>query len=214
MTRETTEHRPTAVLLLGPTGVGKTPLGEALESHGLWGRRCVHFDFGANLRRGAAGPLPSGLLSEDERQFLKQVLEAGALLENEHFRIAAKIVRSCITERSVDESTIMLLNGLPRHAGQAADMEALVSVRAVVSLTCDAETVLERIRTNAGGDRTGRGDDEPDAVRRRLAIYAERTEPLIAHYRDRGGRIIEQAVGLTTTAAEICAAIQDMRIAV
>ncbi len=41
---------PKAILLLGPTGSGKTPLGQALEKKGLAGRRCVHFDFGANLR--------------------------------------------------------------------------------------------------------------------------------------------------------------------
>jgi hypothetical protein len=39
-----------ALLLLGPTGAGKTPLGDWLEAHGLWGRPCHHFDFGANLR--------------------------------------------------------------------------------------------------------------------------------------------------------------------
>ena len=46
-----------AVLLLGPTGAGKSPLGDWLEARGLWGRPCHHFDFGANLRAiVAAGP--------------------------------------------------------------------------------------------------------------------------------------------------------------
>ncbi|MCX7427258.1 MAG: hypothetical protein NTW96_16720 [Planctomycetia bacterium] len=46
-----TDTRNDAMLLLGPTGSGKTPLGDLLERRGLGGRRCVHFDFGAHLRR-------------------------------------------------------------------------------------------------------------------------------------------------------------------
>jgi len=208
MTHEAAQPLPTALLLLGPTGVGKTPLGEALEVGGLWGRRCAHFDFGANLRRGAAGQLPDGLLSDDERRFLTDVLESGALLEDKQFPIARKIIESFMQERCIDAGTMIVLNGLPRHTGQAAAMQALVAVRAVILLTCTPETVLERVRTNAGGDRTERGDDDPDAVRRRLAIYAERTAPLVAHYRESGAHIVEQPVGLTTTAEELRTALQ------
>ena len=42
---------PHALLLIGPTGSGKTPLGELLERSGLWGRPCRHFDFGERMRR-------------------------------------------------------------------------------------------------------------------------------------------------------------------
>ena len=49
--------KPQAVVLLGPTGSGKTPLGEWLEAKGLGGRRCHHFDFGTRLRRVATGAL-------------------------------------------------------------------------------------------------------------------------------------------------------------
>lgn len=53
-----------AVLLLGPTGAGKTPLGRICAQRGLWGRSCTHVDFGACLRRAAAGDpvLASGLI--------------------------------------------------------------------------------------------------------------------------------------------------------
>jgi hypothetical protein len=46
-----------AILLVGPTGSGKTPLGALCEKKGLWQSRVFHFDFGAILRRiAAAGP--------------------------------------------------------------------------------------------------------------------------------------------------------------
>ena len=44
-------QRPSAILLLGPTGSGKTPLGELMERRGFGGRRCRHFDLGDRLRR-------------------------------------------------------------------------------------------------------------------------------------------------------------------
>lgn len=43
--------RTPAVLLLGSTGSGKTPLGDLIERRGLRGVRCLHFDFGVNLRK-------------------------------------------------------------------------------------------------------------------------------------------------------------------
>ena len=47
--------RPAALLLIGPTGSGKTPLGDLLDREGLWHRRCCHFDFGERMRRIVAG---------------------------------------------------------------------------------------------------------------------------------------------------------------
>ena len=84
-------------------------------------------------------------------------------------------------------------------------------MRAVIDMTCDAPTALERIRTDAGGDRAGRADDDPDAVRKRLEIYRERTTPLVAFYRDLGVRILEVPVGAATAAAELWALLQDRR---
>lgn len=207
----TEDQRPTALLLLGPTGVGKTPLGLELEDRGLWGRRCVHFDFGANLRKGAEGDLPEELLGNDERTFLERVIKSGALLEDDQFPIARKILNHFLLERRVDDAALIVLNGLPRHAGQAAAVESIVAVRAVITLTCEAATVLERIRTNAGGDRGERSDDDPASIRRRLATYAERTQPLVDYYRLRSVCIIQLPVGLTTSAGQLCDTLQGMR---
>jgi len=115
--------RNPAVLLLGPTGAGKTPLGEMIEARGLWGMSCLHFDFGANLR-------------------------------------------------------------------------------AVVMLECSEATVRRRIEGNVGGDRHGRTDDDPAAVRTKLDLFQKRTAPLVDDYRQRGIRIEHLTVGPATTAEE------------
>jgi adenylate kinase family enzyme len=197
---ETRRDRQPALLLLGPTGSGKSPLGDRLEAAGLRGRPCLHFDFGSHLRRGAADEGTEGLLAPDERGVLKRVLAEGALLEDRHFPIARKLFLDFLARRGAGPGTLVVLNGLPRHAGQAEAMESLVAVEAVVHLACDPEIVRERIRIDAGGDRSGRADDGIEAVRARIETYARRTAPLLDRYRARGIRVIPLAVGARTTA--------------
>lgn len=188
--------RPSAILLVGPTGSGKTPLGEELERRGLGGRCCRHFDFGAQLRAVVGGSPPPGLSARDI-EFLRGVLDRGALLEDEHFPIAETILQAFLTAHPADR---VVLNGLPRHVGQSKDVDRLVDVEVVVELQCSAQVVLERIRTNAGGDRADRIDDDLDAIRHKLAIFTDRTAPLIEHYRARGARIVSIPIAADTTA--------------
>lgn len=196
-----------AILLLGPTGAGKTPLGELLAARGLWGRRCFHFDFGENLRSVAQGGKLASKLTQAERDVVARSLTTGALLENEQFAIARKILLSFLAERRATSDDLVVLNGLPRHAGQAADIDAVLTVEAVVSLACTPEVVLERIRTDAGGDRANRRDDDIEAVKRKLQIFAERTAGLTEHYRQFGAEIHQLNVRAETTAEDLWRAL-------
>ena len=191
-----------AILLLGPTGSGKTPLGDHLEQVPLWKRRCHHFDFGANLRAVVAGD-GAGSFTVEEIRFLRRVLEEGALLEVEHFPLAARILDAFIARKGVRAADLLLLNGLPRHVEQAKAMERRVTVIGVVQLDCDAHTVTERLRCNSGGDRAQRADDVEALVARKLAIYEERTRPLLDYYRSQGVRILKVPVGIKTQPAEM-----------
>ncbi len=197
---------PHAILLLGPTGSGKTPLGEMLQARGLAdGRPCAHFDFGGRLRRIAAGLLKIDDLADADLEFIGDVLDQGALLEDEHFHIAEKILRAFIAEqwqgRDPPRRTI-ILNGLPRHVGQAGNVDRIVEVRAVVELSCTPETVLARLAANTGGDRTGRIDDDSARVLKKLKLYTSRTQPLLDHYRSLGAAGICLTVGPNTTAED------------
>jgi len=181
--------QPTAVVLLGPTGCGKTPLGELLQARGLWGRPCVHFDFGAILRAVVARNLADAWVSRDDMAFLREVLRSGALLEDDRFPLALRILQRFLHENSPQPDAWVVLNGLPRHVGQARSLAAVLDIRAVVDLSCTAPTVLARLASNVGGDRAERVDDDPESVRRKLEIYGQRTEPLREHYRAAGIRI-------------------------
>ena len=174
-----------ALLLLGPTGSGKTPLGKWLEMRGIHGVECVHFDFGENLRETVA----LHTLKSSDVEFLKTILSSGALLEDSHFPIAERILRSFLVRRAVDGKKLVVLNGLPRHVGQAEAVESIVHVGRVVVLECSVATVMQRLQNNVGGDREGRSDDVAALVRKKLDDFEQRTMPMIEFYRRRGASI-------------------------
>lgn len=189
-----------AILLLGPTGVGKSPLGDHIARAGIFKRRAVHLDFGSELRGIVSGSSSSFTLSELE--FIRGVLERGLLLENEHFVLAEKIIRIFLDRTGFDANTILVLNGIPRHAGQARDIDRISSIHAVIALECCSDDVFCRLRENVGGDRMGRIDDHDLLVAEKLKIYQERTEPLLDHYICAGGTVYRIAITSSTTAEE------------
>jgi len=202
--------RPTqpALLLIGPTGSGKTPLGELIDRNGLWGRAWRHFDFGATMRsavaaaerasaadRGNETAVPSLFthLTVADIELMRDVLRRGVLLEDHQFSMARRLLdwfldRPANGKPSPPEvptdrrKTWLVLNGLPRHVGQAEAMREWVDVRGVVELACDAEMVRRRIARNTGGDRGERTDDSAAEIARKLDTYQRRTAPLLEFY--------------------------------
>ena len=196
-------RRSPAAILLGPTGSGKTPLGDLIAQRGLWQAKCLHFDFGTNLRWLVERNQPDRLIGRADLDFLRQVLQTGALLEDEHFPIAERILRSFLNRSAADLQTLVVLNGLPRHVGQAEAIDSILDVRAVVHLRCSSEIIYARIRDNAGGDRAGRRDDDLASIRHKLAIFAERTAPLLDHYRKLGVPVATIEVTTTMTPGQM-----------
>jgi len=197
-------------LLVGPTGAGKTPLGLMLEERGAGGLRCFHFDFGAELRAVAASTEHARGLQEGEVRVIRRSLATGALLEDHEFPIALKVLRAFARAKELRENDRLVLNGLPRHIGQARMMEDAVRVEAVVSLEATAEVVRERILLNTGGDRVTRADDELRAVARKLVIFRMRTLPLLEYYDNREVPVFKIAVGGRTTAEEMYGTVVDL----
>ena len=191
-----------AVLLLGPTGAGKSPLGDALELHGLFGRRCLHLDFGTELRSAVSRGKKSAAYSPEELDFIHGVLERGLLLENEHFPLAKKIITLFLEQKEFTQRDLLILNGIPRHLEQAQDIEKIARIHSLIVLDCGAEEVFCRLRNNAGKDRTERRDDGPKLVEKKLKIFRERTAPLVAYYQQQGSRICNIEVSGDMTAGQ------------
>lgn len=198
-----------ALLLVGPTGAGKTPLGRLLEEKGFRGRPCLHFDFGAALRESA--PLPQGdpHFTSAERAIIRTSLISGALLEDQDFPIALKVLELFLRARPVRPGGLLVLNGLPRHQGQAERLEPVVRVELVVFLDGSAEVIKERFRLDAGGDRVGRADSDSDDVDRRMKIFHDRTLPLLRFYEQRRVPVRRIPVTGVMTAGEMAAALRE-----
>ncbi len=188
---------------MGPTGSGKTPLGDEIERRGLRGRPCFHFDFGANLRAAAADRTGEWGLAARELEAVRASLASGALFEDRDMPMIVKILGRFAETRRLTPGAFLVLNGLPRHRRQAEALASFVAVERVVSLDAEAVVIRDRIRLDTGRDRAGRGDDALEAVSRRLAIFKERTLPLIDFYRQSGVPVVAIAVTAGMTAVEM-----------
>jgi adenylate kinase len=198
-----------SLLLVGPTGSGKTPLGDELERSGFLRRRCAHFDFGADLRAIAAAPEEIGFLTAAEVESVRASLATGALFEDKDMPMIVKIVKRFAEARFLTPDSVLVLNGLPRHTRQAEGLAGVVAVERVVRLEASAAVIRERIRLDPGGDRSERIDDRIEAVERRLAVFRERTVPLVSYYRERGALVVEIPVTPSMTAAEAYQALVE-----
>ncbi len=198
-----------AMLLVGPTGSGKTPLGELLARRGLGGQRCYHFDFGGQMRALVDRNQPDERFSSAELLFLRDVLRSGVLLEDQHFPLAARLFTAFLAEHAVAHDDWVVLNGLPRHVGQAKGMEGLAAVNLVVMLECRPEVVWARIESDVGGDRRDRTDDSLADVARKLEWYERRTRPLVDYYRRLGRQVVTLTVSPETTAEGLWRSLHD-----
>lgn len=106
-----------------------------------------------------------------------------------------------------------LLYGYPRTTSQAEHLDHLLegqgaSLDAVVCLEVDDEVLFDRLVIRE--KQLGRIDDQYETVRPRLALYHERTEPLVDRYRDRGLLISVDGTGtIRQVAGRIDAALLE-----
>lgn len=201
------------ILLLGPTGVGKTPFGEQLETEELWNRKVYHFDFGEHLRKAANDSLSSSekALTNEEINTIKKIISENALLTDKDFPIAEKLLKSFIEEKEIDPAIdIIALNGLPRHIGQAEKIDEFINISLVIVFSASPHIIAERIKINSGGDRAERTDDSIEEIERKLEIYKERTIPLIEYYKGKDRNIVEIPVDEETLPIYIFQALSSM----
>ena len=161
-------------ILFGPPGAGKgTQAGAMVENYHL-----CHLSTGELLRSEIAAGTPLGLQA-------KQLIEKGCLVPDEV--VEGMIQTQFDTVKGVDG---FLLDGFPRTVAQAEALEGILAARGevltgVVSLMIPDEMVHERIAHRAQIE--GRADDaRPEIVDNRIRTYHEKTEPLIAFYRQIG----------------------------
>jgi adenylate kinase len=188
------------VILLGPPGSGKgTQAKDVGERLGI-----PHISSGDIFR----GEMSSGSALGEK---LKTFVNAGQLVPDE---LTTEIVVRRLKQDDCRRG--YLLDGFPRTVAQAESLDRELSrlgqkMNAVVCLELQAERIaarmagrrvclkcgasyhLETLRPKVEGVCDGcgsklvqRDDDRPATVKERLAVYAEKTAPLIAYYERQG----------------------------
>jgi adenylate kinase family enzyme len=140
---------------------------------------------------------------------IRDSLQTGDLLEHETFHIDSGILKFYIQEKEINTGDILILDGLPRHVGQARDVDAILDIGMIVCLECPAKTVQRRIALNSGGDRADRIDDSLEEIKRKLKIFHERTVPLLDHYRAKGVKVEQITITVDTTPEKIHQFLED-----
>ncbi len=182
------------IILLGGPGAGKGTQANYIKQH--YG--VPQISTGDMLRAAVKEGTPLGLEA-------KKVMDAGGLVSDE---IILGLVKERIAEP--DCASGFLFDGFPRTIAQA---EALknegIKIDAVVEIDVDDDEIIKRMsgrrvhltsgRTYhviynppklegkddvTGEDLIQRDDDKEETVRKRLAVYHEQTEPLIAYYKN------------------------------
>ena len=161
------------ILLLGPQGAGKGTQGKLISSeYGI-----PHIATGDMLRAAIAAGTPLG-------QRVRPIYDAGELVPDD---LMIELIRERLAEDESDDGFV--LDGFPRTSVQAEALDAMLTeidrpLTVVFEFELPEEVCVERLTRRAAAE--GRVDDTPDAIRRRLALYHEETEPLVEYYRARG----------------------------
>ena len=164
------------VLLLGPQGAGKGTQGRLISSeYGI-----PHIATGDMLRKAIAAGTPLG-------RRIKPTYDAGKLVPDE---IMIELIRDRLAEDDTREGFV--LDGFPRTAVQAEALDAMLAeidrpLTVVFEFQLPEEVAVQRLLRRAKEE--GRVDDTPEAIRTRLHLYRELTEPLIEYYRARGNLV-------------------------
>jgi adenylate kinase len=213
------------VVLMGPPGAGKGTQGTLLAKR--WG--VPHVASGAILRRALANPEAGGVIAR-----AAEVIKDGGFVTNE---VANAIVFRELDRLAARRGFV--LDGYPRDVAQAEALEDYLGLsrrelNAVVALQIAEETLIARLAGRltcpqcgatyhvqaapparegfcdaCGASLIVREDDKPDSIRTRLALYAQKTEPLTAFYASRGLLRMVNAAGTENEVAKRVVAVVE-----
>lgn len=154
------------IVLIGIQGAGKSTQGNLLsEKLGL-----PYLSTGHIFREMAKEKTPIG-------RYIKEVMNAGYLIPDDK---TLEIVSEYLHRPEYARGYI--IDGFPRTTTQADHFEN--GIDKVIYLRVSDKEALRRIGLrNSGG---GRADETEEAIKRRIGLFHEHTEPVIEYYREKG----------------------------
>ncbi|HVY60499.1 MAG TPA: adenylate kinase [Planctomycetota bacterium] len=210
------------LVFLGPPGAGKgTQAVRYAQEHKL-----PHVSTGDMLRAAVAAGSPAGKKA-------KPIMDAGGLVSDD---IVLACVEERLDS---DAKVGFILDGYPRNVQQATDLETVLGKRGMaldgcVNFELAIEAIVPRMAgrrscpkdgsvyhvtgnppkvagkcDKCGGDLVQRADDKEEVVRERMKTYAQKTEPLIEHYRRKGLLInVDADGGVDQVYGRLCDALK------
>jgi len=192
------DAKQTVIILLGPPGSGKGTLATELSKS----KNLPHISTG-------------DLFYENLRNKTELGLQAQHHLDKGHL-VPDSLVLDIMYDRisQPDCSQGYILDGIPRNIAQVHEIEDYLRDKAtilVIKLTVSDETVIVRLSGRllcqkchhvwhkeitapkqegicdlCGGELHQRSDDTPEAIKERLKVYHEQTQPLEKFYQEHG----------------------------
>jgi adenylate kinase len=167
------------LILLGPPGAGKgTQAKHLVDRHGI-----VQLSTGDMLRAAVKAGTPVG-------RKVEAIMARGDLVPDD---VVVAIVADRIDQP--DAKPGFVLDGFPRTVPQAEALERMLADKGlgldgVVEIKVDEGALIKRLESRIA-EMTARGepvraDDNPEALKTRLAVYRAQTAPLIDYYGKKG----------------------------
>lgn len=149
------------ILFFGPPGSGKSVQGELLVERNGW----------QWLSTGK-------LFRSSENPEIHKRLATGELIDDE---LTNKVLDEALS--NIDNNTAVILDGYPRNIDQAQWLIDHLpnhgrEIDCVIEFTVPKEEIIRRL------SERGRDEDVRDVIERRLAIYHEKTTPVLDFLRD------------------------------
>ena len=157
------------IIIMGPQGSGKSTQAQMLAKKlGL-----KHISTGRTFRE---------IAKEDSKlgRKIRNYLDKGLLIS--HKRVM-EVINTVVPKEG------FVLEGSPRELHQAKEIKHRID-KVIYIHTSDEEGIRRIMKgtkiAGKGVSRKGRGDDTPKALKKRLALFHERTEPVLDFYRRKG----------------------------
>lgn len=183
------------IIFLGPPNAGKGTIGsEIVKRFGL-----THISTGDMFRENIKNQTPLGIEA-------KKLIDRGNLVPDD---LTIKMVEERLSKPDCEKGFI--LDGFPRTLPQAEALDKITDIDMVLLLEVPDQVIIERVMgrvqcrkcgtvfhkkfippkvegvcDKCGGELYTRDDDNEDAIKARLKIYADQTSPLIEYYDKKG----------------------------